>query len=322
MPDHHAAGEGGIFILGLQRSGTTWIANLLAGSGAIAAITAGDHRGVHESIFFSHFATAFGPLSDPGARHAFRAAFLNSDYYILSGLDDAFLDQVLVSARDHADVFEAVMSETAKQRGRHHWLEKSPHHTRMAEDLATRFPKARFVGITRGSRTLTASRLAAYGRVPATGVARMKDIVRGAIANALTSRRLRRFAGTCDRVLLLRYEDALDDPKSTRAALVRFLDLNIDPDTLVSDFTPNTSHAGGHGTRRLSSLDRGAIVAGDALGAILPMRILQAVEDRRRSRRGVDWPDWVWRRSGWSPAAVAITTPSGPTGAERAGRMR
>lgn len=299
--DGRATGEGGVFVLGLQRSGTTWVANMLSGSGAVAAVAADDHRGVHESVFFSHFARAFGPLTDPAACARFREAFLHSDYYVLTGLDTAFLDDAIASATDHADLFDAVMRRVACDQDCALWLEKSPHHARLAGELAARLPAARFVCVVRDSRTLITSRLAAYGRTPATGMTRLLDILRGTLANALASRRLRNFAAGRDRALLLTYDGLIADPEARRADLAAFLGLPVGADALVSAYSRNTSHDRGAATRTLTAADRAVIELGDALGRILPLGLLAHVEERRRARRGVDWPDWVWKRSGRPP---------------------
>ncbi|CTQ34792.1 sulfotransferase family protein [Jannaschia rubra] len=304
MPADPVPGARAVFVLGLQRSGTTWVANMLHGSGAVAAVAAEDHRGVHESLFFSHFARAFGPLSDPAARDAFRTAFAASDYWLLTGLPDALLDAAIATARDHAQVFEVVMDAVADRQGAPLWLEKSPHHTLLARDLARRYPAARFVCVTRDSRTLIASRLSAYGRSPPRGARRLADIARGALANALHTRYLRRFAAAEPRAHLLRYDTLAADPDRGRADLVRALGLAVAPDTLVSAFAPNTSHDRGAGTRRLSGLDLAVVRLADALGRALPLGVLGRIERRRRERRGADWPGWVWRRSGFDPASA------------------
>lgn len=113
MPADPASGKRAVFVLGLQRSGTTWVANMLHGSGSVAAVAAEDHRGVHESLFFSHFARAFTPLSNRDTCAAFRAAFVSSDYWLLGGLPDETLDDIMSSAKDHAAVFEAMMDAVA-----------------------------------------------------------------------------------------------------------------------------------------------------------------------------------------------------------------
>ena len=52
-----------LFILGKQRSGTTWLANQLSQHSQIAAVRSDHHNGVHESAFFSHVAGRYGDLT-------------------------------------------------------------------------------------------------------------------------------------------------------------------------------------------------------------------------------------------------------------------
>jgi hypothetical protein len=301
-----------IFVLGLQRSGTTWIANLLAGSGVVCAVAAESHRGVHESLFFSHFANAFGSFEDAEDRAAFRVAFAASDYFLLTGLPEATLDEAIAQERDHAGVFERVMNALAEREHCAHWLEKSPHHTLLAERLASRFPAARFVCVARSTPSLIASRLSAYGRENPHGFRRAADILRGALVNALYTRRLKRFAAGCDRARLFCYDAFVADERRGKRDLSVFLGLGVDPEALHSAFAPNSSHADDR-TRRLSRADRLLISLGDALGAVAPLDWLSSVETARRRARGVDWPDWVWRRTGFRPSCK---------GQEGAGRAR
>jgi hypothetical protein len=291
-----------IFVLGLQRSGTTWVANMLAGSGRVSAVEAEDHRGVHESIFFSHFAVAFGPFDDPTARVRFVEAFAASDYFLLSGLSPDDLAGMVGRARSHAEVFAGVMDAMAARAGNRFWVEKSPDHTLLATALAATFPAARFVCVVRDSRSLVTSRLAAYGRTPARGLKRKRDLLRGAAVNQLHARHLARFCRTCDRALLVSYGDLLRDPAGTRARIAAFLGSGLAPEALESRYAPNTSHAG-TATRRLSGLDVACIAMGDAIARLVPLGALAAVHARIGRRRGVAWPDWCWKRSGYVPDA-------------------
>lgn len=289
-----------IFVLGMQRSGTTWVSNMLEGSGVVAAVTAEEHHGVHESVFFSHFAHGFEPFQDANARRRFREAFLKSDYFLLTDLLPDVVDEALLNALDYADVFDAVMQTLAARDGKTHWLEKSPHHTMLAEELADRFPDALFVCVVRESRSLIASRLAAYGREPSRNLRRVVDILRGALVNSLYLRRLQRFAEGCDRAMLLRYETFRRDQSRGRGQLVQFLRLSVPADNLVSTFAPNTSHIRAD-TQLLSSFDTLLIRVGDAFGRLLPLSLLSLIERKRRKSRGLAWPDWVWQRTGYRP---------------------
>ncbi len=295
-------GQGAIFVLGLQRSGTTWLSNMLVGSGAVAAVAAEEHQGVHESVYFSHFSRAFGPFDDPDARARFETGLAESDYFLLTDLPRAFLTKAVAASRDHAEVFERLMRRVMMDQGCTRWLEKSPHHTLLAEDLAARYPEAQFVCVARRSRSLLASRLAAYGRTPSQGVKRLADLLRGALVNALYTRHLERFVAQSPRAILLHYDDFAADPVTGRGQLVDFLQLGVDPNTLESAYKANSSHKGrAKQTRRLSALDGMMITLGDGAGRVLPLGLLARIEAKRRARRGADWPEWVWRRSGWQP---------------------
>ena len=307
-------GPVGIFVLGLQRSGTTWVANMLAGCGAVTAVQAEDHRGVHESIFFSHFAVGFGPFPDPAARARFAAAFEASDYFILSGLGPADLATIIASSGSYAEVFGGVMDEMSVRAGHRFWVEKSPDHTLLSATLADALPTARFVCVVRDSRDLVASRLAAYGRTPARGLRRLRDILRGSVVNQLYTRHLARFAAGCDRAILLSYDRLLRHPDEERARLAAFLGIDIAPSLLQSRYSPNTSHDRGRSTRTLSRLDLTCLAVGGAIGRALPLAVLAATQRRLERRRGVVWPDWCWKRSGFTPADHQRSGPA-PAGA-------
>jgi len=51
----------------------------------------------------------------------------------------------------------------------------------------------------------------------------------------------------------------------------------------------------------MSLIDRTLIGIGDGIGRLVPLGILAAIERRRRKGRNVNWPDWVWLKSGYNP---------------------
>jgi len=285
-----------IFVLGLQRSGTTWLANCLAGHPAVAAVEAAEHRGIHESIFFSHFARAWPDLDDDKAFAAFAAAFTSSDYFLLSGCDpEAFRS---LRPRDHAAAFRWVMEDVARRAGATHWLEKSPDHTMLGPDLAARFPDARFVAILRRPADLLRSRLWAFGRTPPGPIRRVPRVLRGGLSISLHARALEHFCAACERATLVRYEDLKADPKGVLARLGDFVGCGFHPDMLAERYAPNTSFAdvGQEGPApRLAGLDHGVLGIAQTLASPIPWSLLASIQRRSHDRRGVVWPDWCWR---------------------------
>ena len=288
-------GPAPIFVLGLQRSGTTWLANVLAGHPEVAAVEAADHQGVHESIFFSHFARAYGDLADDANFDRFATDFTACDYYLLSGLEESWLREH--RPRTYPDAFRSVMGELARRQGAHRWLEKSPHHSLLAPELADAFPDARFVSVIREPADLIRSRLWAFRHTPPPYPRRFSTLLRACAAVSLYQRRLVQFTAKCDRAILTSYEALRHDLEGEVRRLSARLDLEFDPRMVEPRYDPNSSF--GTAAKRdtaLSRLDRGIIRAAMAVMRCIPLPVLEAYEDRRRRRRGLDWPDWCWAR--------------------------
>ena len=283
-----------VFVLGLQRSGTTWLANCLGGHPRIATIEAEEHRGIHESIFFSHFARAFGDLDDDGNFGRFAEAFTTCDYFLLSGCDrDAFL---AARPRSYADAFRWVMDDFADRAGATHWLEKSPDHTLLGPELATLFPDALFVGIRRRPDTLLRSRLWAFGRIPPGPWRRIPRVLRAGFAISLHDRALAHFCHGSDRALLVSYEDLRADTPGVLARITDFLGCGFDPAMLRERYAPNTSFQDTAAQRKqLTALDRLGLRLSLAAARLLPWRVLAALQGAVQRVRGVVWPDWCWQ---------------------------
>jgi hypothetical protein len=302
-----------IFVLGLQRSGTTWLANLLASHPDIAAVAAADHNGVHESIFFSHFARAFGAWQDAHAREAFTEAFGQSDYWLLTGLPVSELSAIVADAASHAEVFCATMERVAAAQGAAAWVEKSPHHALMSPEIATSVPGARFVMVLRDTREMILSRLSGFGRQPPTGAKRAADLARAAIVNTLFARSFRRLARRGDH-LLVRYEDLRSSPAQESRRILEFLELDAPEIPLASAFEANSSFHNSVRTR-LSVSDRAVITVASAISSVVPLPLLRWLHGLRGRRRGIVWPDWCWKRSGWRPTGygrVEVADLAGP----------
>ncbi len=282
-----------IFVLGLQRSGTTWLANCLGGHPLIAAVESAEHRGIHESIFFSHFARAFGDLGDDANFRRFCTAFTTCDYFLLSGFNrDRFLADC---PRDYAGAFRLVMDHVARREGADFWLEKSPDHTMLGPELAGLFPDALFLGILRSPASLMRSRLWAYGRRPPAPVLRIPKVLAGGFAISLHARALADFCRRSDRALLLTYEELLDDTPGTLRRVTAFLGCEFDETMLAVRYAPNTSFKNpARPAGALTRLDRLVLQSALAAARLIPWRILAGLRAWKMKLKGVTWPGWCW----------------------------
>jgi hypothetical protein len=296
-----------VFILGLQRSGTTWLANMLAGLPNVAAIEAEDHRGVHESIFFSHFARAFGDWHDLPARQRFLDAFKLSDYFLLSGLEPELLDEFSHTKDNYGQVFISFMDLVAAVEGADAWVEKSPHHVFCVDQIMAVAPDARFVLVERRLPDLVASRLHGFGRKLRWPPLRWLDVARGTLAAKHVQRELRLLARQ-DNALLVRYEDLVaDTDMAVRQSILDHIGVDADPADMISAYAPNSSFVNDTKPRRLGPVSRLVVTVTGAIGAVIPLAVLRRWRESRRAERGMDWPDWTWKRSKFDPAKAQTT---------------
>lgn len=136
-----------IFIVGVQRSGTTWLANVISNHSKIAAIQDEKHLGIHESAFFSIVANSYGDLRDDNEFIKFVGMFSKSDYFIISRINE----DLIFKKRPYTyyEFFKVLMDSYAEKENASYWLEKTPAHSLYLEELSEHFPKAKFIAIKR-----------------------------------------------------------------------------------------------------------------------------------------------------------------------------
>jgi hypothetical protein len=136
-----------IFVLGVHRSGTTWVANILCLHSRIAGIQAERHYGIHESAFFCIVKGRFGDIGNDENFIEFIETFSNSDYFILSNLDKTYFYKNRPCSYD--EFFKMMMDKYAEEQKAEFWLEKTPAHLLYFSDLLEIFPTAKFIIIKR-----------------------------------------------------------------------------------------------------------------------------------------------------------------------------
>ena len=285
-----------IFVLGLQRSGTTWVANTLAAHPQIAAVEAERHRGVHESVFFSHFARIYGDWSDPTSKSKAIEAFLQSDYHDLCDLSESYVRDLAKHTKDAPAFFVALMDKVSQNRGKQAWVEKSPHHTLLADDLAKAIPQAHFLCITRSSDTLVRSRLWSYGRSPPPYPTRAIRILRACASNAFHSGALIQFSKQIGphRAQLVTFEELHNHGLSVLDPFLKHCGLTAMGGT-TSRYQRNSSF-GSESSRKtaLNRFDLLLIAICETAVRWTPLLLLKKLHHRITSRRPNRFPDWVW----------------------------
>ena len=125
--------------------------------------------------------------------------------------------------RSVAGVFDALMREFAKAKGKSRWCEKTPAYVLHIESLAENFPDAKFIHIIRDGRDCAASCARRWGTHPVGAADRWRNSVR---AGRTAGRRIE------DRYTEVSYEAITADPGRELRRLCRFLDVEFVPAVL------------------------------------------------------------------------------------------
>lgn len=213
-----------VFVVGMPRSGTTLLSDILTAHPDLAVSPE------------THYYRVFHPRCDGSAcledtedARAFVRSFLKSRWVASMGLPDPVLNdveaEILAAEVTHPRILGTLMEAYAAHTGKPRWGEKTPAHLEHVPTIHDHFPEARFVGIVRDPRDVSRSLLQAP-----------IDIMNP----VLHARRWRRYAEAADAYLAsgipyteIRYEDLLDEPESTVRTVCEAVDLPYTEDLLA-----------------------------------------------------------------------------------------
>jgi len=231
-----------LFILGKQRSGTTWLANQLCRHPDIAGIQHQRHFGIHESAYFSSVMGRYGSLKVPENFVEFVKVMAGSDYFRLAGVSEEFLLSMWTTG--YAEIFRAVMNHFAEKSGAKYWLEKTPAHTPLVDTLANIYPDALFIGIFRNPQEVAASSLKLEtNENPNTVNSKFKRklfISRNILSLSYYNKKLKSFQKRSDRIYTVEYKEMKFDLEKTLHHICQHLGLPWNDAVLGQSYKPNT----------------------------------------------------------------------------------
>ena len=211
------------FILGSPRSGTTLLVQIL-------------NR--HSRLFippeteFFYLLNRYGLLNRPfGAMRALRFidAYLASRPASMLGLPElpGLRQRLLENASSYREVFIRLMDILNEPSGKPRWGEKTPHHLHVGEAILAEFPQAPVLAVLRDGRAVTRSRLQKTNWE--------QNLFGAAKLWRNDSQRLRRLLRNHgERILIVRYEDLVRDPKPVIAQVCEFIGETFEPRMLES----------------------------------------------------------------------------------------
>jgi hypothetical protein len=230
-----------VFILGVHRSGTKWLANILCAHSNIAGIQAERHYGIHESAFFCIEKNRFGDLQKDENFIEFIETFSNSDYFLLSNLDKEYFYKN--RPRNYDEFFRMMMDKYAEEQNTDFWLEKTPAHLLYFRDLVSLFPDAKFIIIKRNILDSIKSdlRLKYYDK----NMKKQMKISKILLIIFLTFRYHFYYSNMHDRhqkrdYLLIEYETLRKNRVEETKKICNYLGIEFEQQMLEDKFKPNT----------------------------------------------------------------------------------
>lgn len=306
-----------IFIVGRNRSGTTWLGNLLCAHPDVAGAFHPIHEGIHESAYFSDVVNRYGPLEIWSNFVEFVECFGKSDYCHLIGCSKEEL-YALWPEVSYAGVFASIMQAFAERRGAKAWVEKSPSHTIYLRDLAALYPDAHFIAMRREVTDSVASALVQQSRdydprISKLGWRRTWSIIRISLLSGIFERVVDEIQRSEDRLLVVEYDTLRAHTGNELGRILEFLGLAPFAQLPAPSVAPNTSFGTGADRqthrRTLRSweirLSRATYRLGKAIPAAMSVR-LRMLWRRTQGRRELPW--WFYKSTMMSIPAESRTT--------------
>jgi len=267
-----------IIVVGMNRSGTKWISNILSNHPQVVSAQYDRGDGIQETNMLGAFPRAFGDLAVPDNYVGLIEWWAQTDFFRILGIEKEHLYRLDPRPRHPYDLFCCVMEEYARRKGGRFWLQKTSPHRGAA--CRAHYPEAHLVVIERD--VVATLRSAIRLRMRRSGGRRA--ILREVVSFVHQEKLLGRLRGK-PRVVELTYEALLADSSAESRRVCAALGLSYEPGMIEIPFRPNTSFrsAGERDATLTPAMERGIRVLRRLLG-LLPVAFFGLLQ-RLRGRR-------------------------------------
>jgi hypothetical protein len=268
-----------ILVVGLNRSGTKWLSNLLCNHPQVYGVQSPRHGGIIETNMFGAMSSVVGDIRTIENYVALLELWSQTDFVTATGIEKDFLYALRPRPTSCLRLFRCLMDEAARRAGVRHWLQKTS--PLEAREVLREFADARVIVIERDLVETLESRVQ-LRRTRGTPF----SVTRGALESVYHRKLLDRVRRERP-VLEVTYEALRRDTKGELGRICAGLGLDFDPAVLEARYRPNTSFQGpGPGAARavLSAGELARVRAIAALGRLAPTPLLDAARALLRSR--------------------------------------
>jgi Sulfotransferase family len=226
--DRRGRGRAPVFVVGCPRSGTTVLYHMLLSAGGFAVYRS-------ESNVFNLLVPRFRGMRSARDRRELMDAWSRSRLFRVSGLDAAQIKaRVMEECHSGGEFLRIVMGEIAQNQGVDRWADCTPEHLLSMAEIKRQIPEALFIHIIRDGRDVALSYLKQGWAHPLPWDAKEQLDITGLYWNWIVGkgRESGRALGADYREV--RFEDLAARPRETLAWLSKFIDHDLDYDTIRS----------------------------------------------------------------------------------------
>ncbi len=266
-----------ILVVGLNRSGTKWLSNLLCNHPQIFGVQTSRHGGVVETDMFGAMSSVVGDLRTLENYVALVELWSQTDFVATTRVEKEFLYGLRPRPTNCFDMFRCLIDEAARRADARFWLQKTgPIEGRAA---LRAFPDARVIVIERDPVETLESRvqLRRNRGVPL-------SVARGALESVFQRKLLDQIRRRHD-VIDVEYQSLLHDTASEVGRVCGSLGLEFAASMLEVPFRPNTSFRERGSERRVFERhERWMVRLITAAGRLAPAMIFEAARSLLRDR--------------------------------------
>ena len=267
-----------IIVIGMNRSGTKWLSNILCNHSLVTGVQSERHCGILETNFFGEIERFVGNLADVQNYVALVEFWSQTDFFKATKLAKEELYQFKPRPVTCAEFFDRVMSLTARRVGSKFWLQKtSPIRCR----ILRRLQNPRVVIIRREILPTLESTIQLSKRQ-----GERPKLVRSILLYVLQDKILRKVRREYA-ALFVEYEKLRSETHAEVERVCSGLGLLMEDNLLEIGFEKNTSFRGPNDAQRnvFSKLERAVIRALQFTFRLVPLPVLLVVNEAFRSRR-------------------------------------
>ncbi|MFX0200488.1 MAG: sulfotransferase [Candidatus Hodarchaeota archaeon] len=273
-----------IIVIGMNRSGTKWLSNILCNHPDVVGVQSEKACGIHESIILNGTMEKKFDITYPEDYVAAIELLALSRFFDIARGSKEYFYRLNPRPTCLYDVFKILMENFALCEGKKFWLQKTE--PRSATKVMDYFKEGYFIVIRRNIVDTLKSTMKM-----ASNVYNRQSLARAIYFYVLRDKILDKICNRKRNVMCVRYEELVRDPEAVVSGICKFIGINFNPSMLEVRFRKNTSFgSSGEKVTFFSETDKMLIRTVSSIMQIIPFFAMNWMVEMWGRMRGVIHP--------------------------------